>query len=242
MGMLSDWILTRLCGEFTTDPSAGSSSGLFSLAQRTWSDRVLDLIGLPREVVPPVREPGQRGRSGHCTGGRGDGARAGDAGRVGGADTQLGLIGIGVTEPNRSTVVGGTLLAGHRDARSALIDPQRRLRTLCHSAPGQWMLEGIGFYSGFAIRWFRDAFCDVERERGRRVRASSYVLMEEAAVSGPAGRERGRRAVLERDGREALGAGGAGVPRLRHRRSVRQRQEGVHPGDRGARGLRRLGH
>jgi autoinducer-2 kinase len=48
VGMLSDWIVTRLCGEFATDPSAGSSSGLFALSQRTWSDRVLDLLELPR--------------------------------------------------------------------------------------------------------------------------------------------------------------------------------------------------
>ena len=32
---------------------------------------------------------------------------------AGGADTQLGLLGIGVTQPGRFTVVGGTLLAEH---------------------------------------------------------------------------------------------------------------------------------
>lgn len=35
--MLSDWILFKLCGEFVTDPSAGSSSGMFDLTRRTWS-------------------------------------------------------------------------------------------------------------------------------------------------------------------------------------------------------------
>ena len=35
VGMLGDWILTRLSGEFVTDPSLGSSSGMFELSERT---------------------------------------------------------------------------------------------------------------------------------------------------------------------------------------------------------------
>jgi len=36
VGMLGDWILTRLSGAFVTDPSLGSSSGMFELADRDW--------------------------------------------------------------------------------------------------------------------------------------------------------------------------------------------------------------
>jgi autoinducer 2 (AI-2) kinase len=187
LGMLSDWIVTRLCGEFTTDPSAGSSSGLFSLAQRTWSDRVLDLIELPREVLPPVQDPGSVAGAVTARAAEETGLAQGTPVVIGGADTQLGLIGLGLTEPNRSTVVGGTFWQATVTLDHALIDPQRRLRTLCHSAPGQWMLEGIGFYSGFAFRWFRDAFCDLERERAAASGRSSYELMEEAAMSVPPG-------------------------------------------------------
>ena len=41
-----------------------------------------------------------------------------------------------------------------------LIDPESRLRTLCHTVPDRWMMEGIGFYCGIVMRWFRDAFPD----------------------------------------------------------------------------------
>ena len=50
VGMLGDWVLTRLSGEFVTDPSLGSSSGMFELAQRDWSDRVLAICGLDRSA------------------------------------------------------------------------------------------------------------------------------------------------------------------------------------------------
>jgi autoinducer-2 kinase len=187
VGMLSDWIVTRLCGEFTTDPSAGSSSGLFTLAGRTWSERVLGLIELPREVLPPVLDPGTVAGTVTASAAEQTGLAKGTPVVVGGADTQLGLIGLGLTEPNHSTVVGGTFWQATVTLDHALIDPQRRLRTLCHTAPGQWMMEGIGFYSGFAFRWFRDAFCDLERERAAATGRSSYELMEEAAMSVPPG-------------------------------------------------------
>ena len=62
-----------------------------------------------------------------------------------------------------------------------LIDPATRLRTLCHVLPGQWMLEGIGFYCGMSMRWFRDAFCDAEVAQSPGERGvDPYVVMEEA--------------------------------------------------------------
>ena len=31
------------------------------------------------------------------------------------------------------------------------------------------MLEGIGFYCGLTMRWFRDAFCQEEKEEAKRL-------------------------------------------------------------------------
>ena len=50
------------------------------------------------------------------------------------------------------------------------------------------MLEGIGFYCGMSMRWFRDAFCDTEVAQARSRGVDPYVVMEEAAAqaAGPA--------------------------------------------------------
>jgi autoinducer 2 (AI-2) kinase len=58
LGMLSDWIIYRLSGAQVTEPSCGSSSGMFTLAQRTWSASIPELCGLPASVLPPVVDPG----------------------------------------------------------------------------------------------------------------------------------------------------------------------------------------
>lgn len=57
MTMLGDWVLQKLSGEFVTDPSLGSSSGLFDLSSRNWSQETAEELGIS-EVLPPVVEAG----------------------------------------------------------------------------------------------------------------------------------------------------------------------------------------
>jgi autoinducer 2 (AI-2) kinase len=105
---------------------------------------------------------------------------------AGGGDTQLGLLGAGARR-DEYTVVAGTFWQNTVLLDRPLIDPDIRLRTLCHVQPGEWMLEGIGFYCGMSMRWFRDAFCDAEVARARARGVDPYVVMEEAAAAAPPG-------------------------------------------------------
>jgi autoinducer 2 (AI-2) kinase len=187
VGMLSDWVLYRLTGRFVTDPSAGSSSNLLDLAQRTWSAESLDLIGLGPSIVPDVLEPGTVVGPVTARAAEETGLAEGTPVVVGGADTQLGLVGIGVVSPGRVTLVGGSFWQLTIVTDAPLIDPAARIRTLCHAVPGQWMTEGIGFYCGIAMRWFRDAFCEPEVAEAAHRGVDPYVVMEEAAARVPPG-------------------------------------------------------
>jgi autoinducer-2 kinase len=187
VGMLGDWVLTRLSGEYVTDPSLGSSSGMFELAERDWSDRVLELCGLDRTVFPPVVDPGTVVGAVTAAAAAQSGLRAGTPVVVGGADTQLALLGIGVGAPGRVTVVGGSFWQSTVVLDEALIDPRARLRTLCHTDPDRWMMEGIGFYCGIVMRWFRDAFCELEAEEAIRSGEDVYAIMERKAAAVPPG-------------------------------------------------------
>jgi autoinducer 2 (AI-2) kinase len=182
IGMLSDWIATRLCGEYATEPSAGSSSGLFDLAARGWSSDLLELVGIDPAIVPPVVEGGtpigQVTRSAAAATGLLEGTLV----VAGGADTQLALLGIGRVSPGMATIVGGTFWQHTCVLDRPLIDPGTRLRTLCHAVPERWMIEGIGFWSGLAMRWFRDAFCDGERAQAALEGVDPYVVMERSAA------------------------------------------------------------
>jgi autoinducer-2 kinase len=187
LSMLADWALVKLCGEYATDPSNGSSSDLFDLRQRTWSPELMQIVGVDPAILPPLLEPGTV--MGRVTPVAADqtGLAPGTFVVMGGADTQLGLLGIGVTKPGARTVVAGTMWQTTVVTSDCLIDPEARLRTLCHALPGMWMTEGIGFYCGLTMRWFRDAFCDLEKAEAERRGVDGYTVMEEAAANVPPG-------------------------------------------------------
>ena len=187
MGMLSDWVLYRLTGRFVTDPSVGSSSNLFDLAKRTWSGDVLGWIGVAPSIMPEVLEPGSVVGGLSATAAADTGLTAGTPVVVGGADTQLALVGIGAAGPGALALIGGSFWQLAVVTDRPLIDPEARIRTLCHAIPGLWMTEGIGFYCGIVMRWFRDAFCDAEQVEAARRGIDPYTVMEELGAGSPVG-------------------------------------------------------
>ena len=216
-------------GWFVTDPSLGSSSGMFELAERTGPSGSSRSSGSTAAVFPPVVEPGTVVGQVTAEAAAATGPRRGTPVVVGGADTQLALLGLGVAEPGRFTVVGGTFWQHTVVLDEPLIDPDGRLRTLCHTVPGRWMIEGIGFYCGMVMRWFRDAFCEAENARGR-ARGRRRLRAAGARRGGaPAGLQRCLRDLLQPDAGESLGARIAGLRRLRRRQPGDGPQRGVPP-------------
>ena len=124
---------------------------MFDLAERSWSERVIELVGLEPEVFPRVHEPGTAVGAVTGAAAAATGLRPGTPCAIGGADTQLGLLGIGVVDAGRCTVVGGSFWQHTAVLNEPRIDPEARLRTLCHAVPGTWVIEGIGFYSGLTM-------------------------------------------------------------------------------------------
>lgn len=187
VSMLGDWIVHRLSGARVTDPSLGSSSGMFELGERTWSRRIIEICNLDASMFPEVLAPGTIVGSVTVDAASASGLSAGTPVMVGGADTQMSLVGIGVFEAGAFTIVGGSFWQHTVLLDQPLIDTRGRLRTLCHAAPGQWMMEGLGFYSGLAMRWFRDGFCEAEKRQAEMDATDVYNLLEAQAATVPPG-------------------------------------------------------
>ena len=187
MNMLSDWVLFELSGELVTDPSIGSSSGMFDLATRKWSEEIVKIADLPRGIYTPVFECGTPVGKITAKAAAETGLREGTMVVTGGADTQLALVGAGAVKPHMYMLCAGTFWQTAVVESRPLYDPEYRLRTLCHVVPGQWMTEGIGFYHGFVMRWFRDGFCQEEKRLAQETGKDAYALMEELAKDIPAG-------------------------------------------------------
>ena len=54
-----DYLVYRLTGRMSTDYVEASTSSLYCLSQRTWSEKLRLLIGLPASAYPPVRGCGE---------------------------------------------------------------------------------------------------------------------------------------------------------------------------------------
>jgi autoinducer 2 (AI-2) kinase len=155
MTMLGDWVLQKLTGEYVSDPSLGSSSALFDLASRKFSDEIAETLGIGH-LLPKVVESGTVIGTVSKQAAAETGLREGTPVLTGGADTQLGLLGGGVVDGGQVGVVGGTFWLTSGIADTPMLDPEMRLRTLCHVVPGRWMIEGCGFAHGLSTRWVRD--------------------------------------------------------------------------------------
>ena len=243
VGMLGDWILTRLCGRVRDRPVARLElRDVRARRARLVGAGARDLRARPLGLPATVVEPGTVVGAGHRRRPRPRRACARARRSSPAAPTRSsGCSASASPQPGRFTVVGGSFWQQHGRARRAADRPRRRgCGRSATPSPGRWMIEGIGFYCGIVMRWFRDAFCELEKARGgARAASTSTTLLERAAAALPPGSNGVFGDLLEPDAGEPLGARLAGVRRLRRRRPERAGRQRVLPRDRGERRLRR---
>lgn len=58
LGTLDTWLTWKMTGGevYTTDPSTASRTMLFNLHTKTWDDEILDVLGIPKSLLPTIHE------------------------------------------------------------------------------------------------------------------------------------------------------------------------------------------
>ena len=51
-----DYVRFKITGEIATDASDAAATGLFDVARRTWAWEIIEILGLPKTIFPPVRD------------------------------------------------------------------------------------------------------------------------------------------------------------------------------------------
>lgn len=187
LSMIADWMVYRLTGTLVTETSIGSTSGLFDLGRRTWSPAIMDLCGLRPALFPEVVDAGTVVGRVSPEAARQTGLARSTLVLPGGVDTALGLEGSSHHAHGRLAVTGGSFWKQSVLATTAVIEPTGRLRTICHVRPGQWLIEGIGFYAGFALRWLRDNAGEHPPSGARPPDSGGYAALERHAAAVPPG-------------------------------------------------------
>ena len=188
VSMIGDWVLSLLCGVIATDPSNGGTTGIFSLKARRWAPEMAERAGIRSDIFPPVLEPGTvmgcvkeevAAKTGLST----------DTKVVmGGGDVQLGAAGLGVVEEGQVAVLGGSFWQQVVNIKSDVLPPEdMSVRVNPHVIEGLSQAEGITFFSGLVMRWFRDAFCECEKAEAEAKGVDVYALLEAQAAKVPVG-------------------------------------------------------
>jgi len=151
-----DFIRFQLTGEYASDVSDASGTGLFDVVQRQWAFALADKLGIDRSILPTVVESS-------AVSGRVTARAAAETGLaegtpvVGGAgDQAASAAGNGIVEPGIVSCTIGTSGVVFAHLEKPAYDAPGRVHTFCHSAAGAWHVMGVTQGAGLSLQWFRN--------------------------------------------------------------------------------------
>ncbi len=188
LSMIGDWVLAKLGGVIAVDPSNAGTTGIFSLARRDWEREMAARVEIKENIFAPCYECGEVIAHVSEQAAKETGLSTKTKVVTGGGDVQLGSAGLGVVNEGEAAVLGGSFWQQVVNIKSSLTPPDdMSVRINPHVVPGLSQAEGITFFSGLVMRWFRDAFCDAEKAEAAKRGIDTYTLLEERAKKVPVG-------------------------------------------------------
>ncbi len=161
--MPKDWINFKLTGVRAQDRTEASLSFLMDRRSRQWSDELCALTGVPRRLLPDLRNAGDI-LAGVAADVAGDlGLPAGLPVLVGAGDYPMALLGSGVTRPGMGSDVTGTSSIITLMHEQPVLDPDI---SNVIAANGVWGAMTLIDAGGDAVRWARRAFHENKRSYG----------------------------------------------------------------------------
>jgi xylulokinase len=182
------FIVHRLCGVFSMDLSHGPITLCFDSRRQTWSETLLERMGVDPNRLPPLHPcaavVGEVTHSAAAATGLATGTPV-IAGMTDGtaAAVEAGLVEVGdaVEMTGQSTVL---LICSDRPYLGNELIP------LGHAVPGKYLVVGALVASGGALRWFRDQLGEVERHEAEQLGIDPFEQLSRLAGQSPPGANR----------------------------------------------------
>lgn len=176
-----DYIRYMLTGEFATEVSDASGMQLLDITKRDWSDEVLQKLGVRRDQLGKVYESQEISGTVNSKASELTGLKIGTNVAGGAGDQAAGAVGNGIVKNGivSSTIGTSGVVFAYTD--KVTIDKQGRVHTFCHAVPNTWHVMGVTQGAGLSLKWFRDNFCDIEKEMAKVKEIDPYELMNQLA-------------------------------------------------------------
>ncbi len=176
-----DYVRFRLTGERATDMADASGTLMLDVANRRWSNEMLEAGEIEHNLLPSLHESTDVCAQVSAIGAKATGLHEGTPVVAGAGDQAAGAIGLGIVTPGAVSATIGTSGVVFAATDRPALDRLGRLHTFCHALPRRWHVMGVTQAAGLSLRWFRDQF-GAGRDDGR----DPYErLTDEAATAEP---------------------------------------------------------
>jgi len=178
---LADWLRWKLSGKLVSEPTLAAEAGLLDIRERRWCEELFEELGIPTPIGVPIAKAGTAIGSVRREVGDDIGLPRGIPVVVSGADTQCGLLGLGVSRAGQVGTIAGWSVPLLMVTDTPVYDEGRRIWTGCHVEEGLWSLESTCGDAGNSYRWHADTMWAGE--------TGPFEAMDSAASDIPAGSE-----------------------------------------------------
>ncbi|MGN0181474.1 MAG: xylulokinase [Candidatus Ornithomonoglobus sp.] len=185
--LAKDYVRFRLTGEYATEVSDASGMQLLDIANRCWSDEVLQKLDIDKSLLAKVYESPEV--TGYITedAAKLTGVPAGTPVVGGAGDNAAAAVGTGVVEEGKAFTTIGTSGVVFAHTKEMHLDKKGRVHTFCCAVPGEWHVMGVTLAAGLSLKWFRDNFCAEEISTAKSMGVDPYYLMDKEAEQSPIG-------------------------------------------------------
>lgn len=147
-----DYVRGTVTGEFGTDLSDASNTGLFDVGRGEWSSYLMNASEIPEVFMPRLMPSMEVGGEVSATFAERSGLARGTVVLTGAGDSICAAIGAGLGATSLLSVIGSS---GNVSAllRRPTIDVQGRVHTGVFAWPGAWIATGVQQSAGLALEW-----------------------------------------------------------------------------------------
>jgi len=187
----NDYVIYQLTGKVVIDySSAGNIGGIFDMNTRTWSQEMLDTMGIPLGMMPQrlvesTDVAGTLTKQAALELGLWEGLPV----VAGGIDCGAANIGLGVFEPGVYAAAIGTSMC------AALISDKPVKGQGLIVWPYLYKAKELSYYfaggvtAGAIVKWFRNTLCEMELQSEKEGGPNAYDVLNEQAAKLPVGSE-----------------------------------------------------
>lgn len=185
-----DYVRFCLTGEFATEVSDASGMQLLDIPKRQWSDEILEKLGIDKALLAKVYESPEV--TGTLTSEAAEKTGLSQTTLVvgGAGDNAAAAVGTGVVRDGKAFTTIGTSGVVFAHTSEITIDPKGRVHTFCCAVPDCWHVMGVTQGAGLSLKWFRDNFCNAEKETASVMGTDPYFLINNAVLQSPVGANR----------------------------------------------------